>query len=89
MATAVEQTETVTISIDRLKELEAAANKLKKQNQRHNDITRLHAYNKEHPERRKQYYEQHKNEINAKRREKYKQQKMALVVETPGSTTKN
>lgn len=89
MATAVEQTETVTISIDRLKELEAAAEKIKKQNKRHSDITRLHAYNKEHPERRKQYYEQHREEINAKRREKYKQQKMAAVDETPGVQTKN
>jgi sialic acid synthase SpsE len=90
MATAVEQTETVTISIDRLKELEAAANRVKKQNQRHYDITRLQAYNKEHPEKQreriKRYYERHKEEIKAKRREKYKLQKAEKEngITTPG-----
>jgi len=70
--------ETVTITVERLKELEAAAAELpilkerfKKAN--HSDITRLNAYNKAHPEkvleRTKRYKDKDRDAYNARRRE--------------------
>ena len=70
--------ETVTITLERLKELEAAAAELpilkerfKKAN--HSDITRLNAYNKAHPEkvleRTKRYKDKDRDAYNARRRE--------------------
>jgi len=94
MATAVEQTETVTISIDRLKELEAAAEKLpilkeklKKRNQRSNNIERLNAYYETHPnnstERSKRSREKNREAYNARRRELYRLKRGAIVATAP------
>lgn len=89
--------ETVTISADRLRELELAESqipnikeKLKKAN--HCDVDRINAYNKAHPEkvaeRQKRYREKNRDEHNAKRREQYKLKKESttapVVVRPPG-----
>ena len=76
----------VTISAERLKELEAAAaaipilkEKLKKAN--HCDIDKINAYNKAHPEkvleRVKRYQEKNRDAYNARRRELRKLKKEA------------
>jgi hypothetical protein len=80
--------ETVTITVDRLRELELAESqipiikeKLKKAN--HCDIDRINAYNKAHPEkvaeRQKRFREKNRDEHNAKRREKYRLKKESLT----------
>jgi len=77
--------QTVTISAARLAELEAAAQqaqelkeKLDKRN--NNNLERLAAYNQAHPEkaaeRVKKCIAKNRDEINARRREKYKQKKL-------------
>jgi hypothetical protein len=74
----------VTISVERLKELEAAAaaipvlkEKLKKAN--HCDIDKINAYNKAHPEkaaeRSKRCKEKNREAYNARRRELYRLKK--------------
>jgi len=83
--------ETVTISVARLQELEAAAaavstlkERLKKAN--HCDIDKLKAYDKAHPEkaaeRSKRYKERNREAYNARRRELRRLKKEAA---TPGS----
>jgi mevalonate kinase len=87
--------ETVTITVERLKELEAAAAELpilkerfKKAN--HSDITRLNAYNKAHPEkvleRTKRYKDKDRDAYNARRRELRRLKKEA---EAAAATTKS
>ena len=82
--------QTVTISAARLAELEAAAQqaqqlkeKLDKRN--NNNLERLAAYNQAHPEslksRKQRYNEKNRDEINAHRREKYKQKKLGLTAD--------
>ena len=84
--------DTVTITKERLQELEAAAatipilkEKLKKAN--HSDVDRINAYNKAHPEkvaaRVKRYVEQNREAYNARRRELYHQKRAAVGSTTP------
>ena len=81
-------TETVTISVERLKELEAAAaalpilkEKLKKAN--HSDPERAKAYNKAHPEkaaaRVKKHIDKDRDAYNARRRERRRLAKEAAA----------
>ena len=85
-------TETVTISVERLKELEAAAaalpilkEKLKKAN--HCDIEKLNNYNKAHPEkaaeRSKRSKERNREAYLARRRELYRLKKEAAAATAP------
>lgn len=86
--------ETVTITLERLQELEAAAAELpilkerfKKAN--HSDIARLNAYNQAHPEkvleRTKRYKDKDRDAYNARRRELRKLKKEAeAAAKTPG-----
>ena len=80
--------DTVTITIERLKELEAAAaavpilkEKLKKAN--HSDPDRINAYNKAHPEkvleRVKRHIEKDRDAYNARRRERRRLAKEAAA----------
>jgi hypothetical protein len=80
--------ETVTITVERLKELEAAAaavpilrEKLKKAN--HSDPARVNAYNKAHPEkaleRVKRHIEKDRDAYNARRRERRRLAKEAAA----------
>ncbi len=86
--------ETVTITVERLKELEAAAaalpiikDKLKKAN--HSNPERLIAYNKAHPEkaaeRVKRHIEKDRDAYNAKRRERRRLAKEAAAAVTTSS----
>jgi len=88
--------ETVTITIERLKELEAAAEavpilkeKLKKAN--HCDPDRINAYNKAHPEkvleRVKRHIEKDRDAYNARRRERRRLAKeaAAAAAKPPGA----
>jgi hypothetical protein len=81
----------VTISIERLKELEEIESsysviqeKLKKRS--HNNVERLRKYDVEHPEKAAERYKRHiakdKEAFNAKRRERYKKQKEARFAES-------
>jgi len=95
-----DETETVMITVARLRELEAAAAALpvvaaKLAKRTHNDIGKLRAYDAAHPEkaaeRRKKYDDAHREEVNAKRREKRRLARLApgsadAVVQPPGST---
>jgi hypothetical protein len=83
----------VTITAERLKELEAAAaavpilkEKLKKAN--HSDPDRINAYNKAHPEkvleRVKRHIEKDRDAYNARRRERRRLAKEAAAAAAPG-----
>ena len=87
--------DTVTITVERLKELEAAAaelpilkEKFKKAN--HSDIARLNAYNKANPEkvleRTKRYKDKDRDAYNARRRELRKLKKEAAAAEAAAKT---
>ena len=79
----------VTISLSRLKELEAAEENMKKQKddivKEYNKkrIEELHKKDKENPEsvrrRINKYYDTHKEEIKAKRKEAYRKKKEEMV----------
>lgn len=84
-------TDTVTISVERLKELEAAAaalpilkEKLKKAN--HSDPKRINAYNKAHPEKVLEkvlrYQNKDRDAYNARRRELRRLKKEAAAAAT-------
>jgi len=88
--------ELVQITVERLKELEAAAaavpilrEKLKKAN--HSDPARVNAYNKAHPEkvleRVKRHIEKDRDAYNARRRERRRLAKEAGSGSGPGLTT--
>lgn len=87
--------DTVTITVERLKELEAAAaelpilkEKFKKAN--HSDPARLIAYNKAHPEkaleRVKKHIDKDRDAYNARRRELRKLKKEAAAAEAAAKT---
>ena len=82
---------TVTITVERLKELEAAAARLSHVEERlrkrnHNNVDRINAYNKAHPdkvaERYRKHVEKDRDSYNAKRRERYRQRKEAATATT-------
>ena len=88
----METPDTVTISVERLRELEQAENeliiateKMKKAN--HSDIKRLRAYDKSHPEKPRERYNRfistHREAYNARRRELYKLKKDAKTDSAP------
>lgn len=75
---------TVTISLERLKELEAAANGKKSIEEYNAERFRiLHEKDKADPsritKRTKKHYELHKDEINARRREAYRKKKEEMA----------
>lgn len=102
MSSEDEGTEMVTITAERFRQLEEAEALLAQAQERlkkrsNNNIERLNAYNKEHPEkakeRRKKYIEKNREAYNAKRREarriKREEEKALAGINLPGvvSTT--
>lgn len=81
--------ETVTITVERLKELEALEAKVKAQQAQ--DLKRLVAYDKAHPdkvlERAKRYQNKDRDAYNARRREIRRLAKAAAAVPGSGDTT--
>ena len=85
-------TPTVTISLERLRELEAVVATvpvLKAKLAKRSDIAKLRAHDVAHPElvaeRRRKYKEVHRDELNAKRREKRRLAREArLAAKSPG-----
>lgn len=90
---------TVTIPVARLTELETTIADLQARlaKRTYNNLDRLNAYNKAHPEkvkeRHKKWRTEHREEYNARRRELYRQKKAtaaSVVIEQPiGSPLSN
>ena len=78
--------EMVTITLERLQELEKYESKIKAKNAK--DTIRLMEYDKAHPEkvleRAKKYQDKNREAYNARRRELRKLKKEAAAAETPG-----